>query len=280
MTMTKETTPWYQDRRQFIGRVSGATAIMVASGLGFRFTPAKKGERLASLSSADATRRFGVSKYRIRYVDTSGGRRRVEADLLGSGSNVVGRFVGAETMGRGTSDIDAIAERELTLGDESIAIRVDKSAKTFRVSHNRAVVGEASVQSGREGLDSRLQAFTAERADLIRFIGEVNQDIATSLSDLAPASFTLTSNVVEAACVCLPKHTHCNNYHEGNGCFREVRSQGCMCANDEVSAMCGSSPFGSCCQGPYCDCGCVVEDLYCYCQSWANSLSCSKVTCS
>ena len=277
--MKTQTTKWYQNRRQFVSRVSGTTAIMVASGLGFKFTPAKKGERIASLSSTDALRRFGISKYRIRLVDVAGGRRRVEADLLGTGGDAVGHFKGVDTTVRGKS-ADPVAERELTLPNESLAVRINKETRTFHVSHNRRPVGEAGLAPA--SITPQLQAFTVERPDLLRFISEVNHDIGKSLRDVAPASFVITQNVVEAeTCVCLKQHQSCSDYCWDIS-YDELKSNACDESKATVQACCKSKPFGqSCCQtSSACNCDCVSGDFFCWCHFWGNALQCSKITCS
>jgi len=277
--MMTETTRWYQNRRQFVGRVSGATAIMVASGLGFKFTPARKGERLASLSGTDALQRFGVSKYRIRFVDVSGGRRRVEADLLGARGDVVGRFKGVESKRRGTRPEDALIERELALPNESLAVRIDKETKTFHVSHNQKSLGEARPETA--SITPELKAFTEQRPELLRFLSEVHHEIGMSLRDLAPASLVITQNVVDAACVCLPKNTHCDD-HCYDFDYDEFRSYACANAKAAVQACCKSKAFGqSCCNISDCDCGCFPDtDFFCVCHVAGDALSCSKITCS
>jgi hypothetical protein len=257
-------------------QVSGATAMMVASGLGFKFRPARKGEHLASIQSSDGAKELGVNGYRVRYVNVSGNRRRVEADLIGNHGSIRGLFTDTRSVGWSGKAEDATIEHELKVDSESVAVRVEEGA-VFHIRHNGRSLGSVSA-SQPPGSAPAIDAFTRDRRDLLTLLGNADHDISRALARVAtPFGISLAPATLEATWVCVK--SSCSTGCSGAGFSVLGPSWACEDASADLDKCCRAQQYGqSCCQTSNCNCQCYeFPYFYCNCQRAGKATHCDKL---
>ena len=272
------------DRRHFLGRFAATTAVVMTGGLGLRYQTAGQGVpgEVNTLVPAIRGRQHGITTYRVRQND-SGNMVRTEAALLAETGTVLGRVVRRRhyarvlnPSGRAIRQVEREVS-ELTFLTETLV--VDRVGPRFAVTYNGQPLGDVVVgNDATKRADPAVLAWTQQRQQLLRALSDISNDIDRMLPvtrEIASGSLSFGADTLHAQTFCIsPQEVICSDQHAYCDEYAYTRSDACeqatMCANNN----CWTNYCTGCCNMHDCDCGCVFDDLWCWCNRAGHICEC------
>jgi hypothetical protein len=280
-----ERTRSTQSRRRFFTRVSGATAAIIASGVGLNLRvlgqQSAQGQRV-TMVAATLGQEMGLTTYRLTIRD-DGRRHEVIADLLGPGGQSQGQWRRVRTY---SAVIDPRLRRErrrtlneemrLTWLGETLEIDTDKQNGTFDTRYNGQSVGTVRPQVGtRSDAPPAIVNLLQQRPILFKLAGAIAQDVDSALAELRPlarlddTNGLLTQSVAHAQC----GDIQCYGSTVTDYSYDWLQTTACQEATQLVNNACTNQYCWGCC-GVQTNHGCIWGDFYCWCYAVGVTCSC------